>query len=86
MKKIKTKSGMFFLGLILQALLTVISFSIWGITDEAHVASFVATFLTVAAIPSYNYYFGKREMGGRHFWCGIFGMVIIIVATLLLWF
>ncbi|PZW41628.1 hypothetical protein LX95_01309 [Mesonia algae] len=81
-----TLSKFFVLGLILQILLTTIFFFFWGVNDNAHAIAVIITFLAVAGIPLHNYYLGNRTLGGKHFLCGVFGMFLTIVATLLLWF
>jgi heme/copper-type cytochrome/quinol oxidase subunit 4 len=84
-EKIKTKKGMFLLGLILDFILTVICFVVWGITDNSHS---VAVVTSMASIAAYTIYYFRRDgsLEGKHFLFGAAGIAIMAASTILIFF
>jgi len=82
MEKIKTKTGMFFLGLVLQALLTALCFGAFGVADTTHAIAVVVTFLLLLAYVLY-YWNKDRSLFGRDLISGFCGIVITAIATII---
>ena len=78
----KTKTGMFFLGLILQALLTALCFGAFGVADTTHAIAVVVTFLLLLGYVLYHWN-KDRSLFFKEFFSGFCGMVITAIATII---